>query len=192
MEISREDTSASHHPVTYIIRRRVKVGRHAEFEDWLAGINRAALRFDGHLGVNVIRPSDPSTDDYVIIWRFDSYDNLKGWEDSALRKEWLDRSWEMTEGSPDIQKLAGLEFWFTTPPAMTTLSPPPKGKMAIAVIIALYPLLMVLHFLLNPVFVLVPLAYPLQLLVTVIIAVYIMTFFLMPFMTRLFARWLYS
>ncbi len=192
MEISRQDASPSDHPVTYIIRRRVKADRQTDFEDWLRGINCAALRFDGHLGVNVIRPSDPSMDDYVIIWRFDSHDNLKRWEDSAVRKDWLDRSTGMTEGSPDIQRRTGLEFWFTTAPVTATLSPPPKCKMAVVVIVALYPLLMVLHFLLNPLFALAPIPYPLQLLVTVVVAVFIMTFFLMPFMTRLFARWLHS
>lgn len=72
------------------------------------------------------------------------------------------------------------------------LPPPPKRKMAVFVIVALYPLLMALHFLLIPLFVLAPIPYPLQLLVTVIVGVFIMKFFLMPFMTRLFAHWLHS
>src|SRR6185295_1551746 len=191
MERSAQDSSSIDQPVTYVIRRRVKAGSQSEFDDWLKGINEAVRDFRGHLGADVIRPVDPSCDDYVIIWRFDSYANLKQWEDSQVRKDWLDRSWHLSVGTPDIQKLTGLEFWFSLP-GDPTKAPPPKRKMALVVILALYPLLMVLHLLLNPVFVLFPLPYPAQLLVTVIIAVLIMTFFLMPFMTRLFSRWLYG
>lgn len=35
MEISPQDASSSHHPVTYIVRRRVKADRQTDFEDWL-------------------------------------------------------------------------------------------------------------------------------------------------------------
>ena len=192
MDIPRQNSPSLDQPVTYIIRRRVKTDCQTEFELWLTGINQVALKFDGHLGVNVIRPSDATAGDYVIIWRFASYANLKKWEDSTVRKDWLDKSWHLSTGLPRIQKLTGLEFWFTPPSGAAATAPPPKHKMAVVVMLALYPLLMILHLLLNPVFVLVPLPYPLQLLITVIIAVLIMTFFLMPFMTRLFAKWLYS
>lgn len=192
MEPPRQDRPADDQPVTYIIRRRVKTDCLAEFECWLTGINQVALKFDGHLGVNVIRPADAATDDYVIIWRFDSYGNLKKWEDSAVRKDWLDRSWHLSVGQPTIQKLTGLECWFTPPPGTVAPAPPPKHKMAVVVMLALYPLLLTLHVLLGPVFSLFPFPHFIQMLITVIIAVLIMTFFLMPLMTRLFAKWLYS
>lgn len=176
-------------PVTYIIKRRVKPAHQAEFETWLAGINQAALIFEGHLAVNVIRPPDPARAEYVIIWRFDSYANLKKWEDSPVRREWLDRSWHLTEGDPEIQKLTGLEFWFTPPPNTKAAAPPLKYKVAIVVMLALYPLLLALNLILGPL--LEPLPGPIHTLITVTAAVLIMTFFLMPLMTRLLARWLY-
>jgi len=192
MDLPRQDAPTENQPVTYIIRRRVKSGCLTEFERWLAGINQAALTFDGHLGANVIRPADAATSDYVIIWRFDSYANLRKWEDSSVRKDWLDRSWHLSVGRPTVQKLTGLDFWFTAPHGATAPVPPPKHKMAVIVIVALYPLLITLHVLLGPIYALFPFPYFVQVLVTVIIAVLIMTFFLMPLMTRLFARWLYS
>jgi antibiotic biosynthesis monooxygenase (ABM) superfamily enzyme len=176
-------------PVTYIIRRRVKPERQAEFEAWLTGINQAATEFEGRLGVNVIRPTDPATADYVIIWRFNCYANLKKWEDSPVRQEWLDKSWQLTEGTPDIQKLTGLEFWFTPPPGTAAANPPPRYKMAIVVMLGLYPLVLALRLILTPW--LEPFPDPIKTLIIVIIAVLIMTYFLIPLLTRLLARWLY-
>jgi antibiotic biosynthesis monooxygenase (ABM) superfamily enzyme len=173
-------------PVTYIITRRVKAAHQAEFENWLTGINQAALTFTGHLGANVIRQTDAAIREYVIIWRFDSYANLKQWEDSPVRREWLNKSWHLAEGAPDIQKLTGLEFWFTIPPGSKPA--PPKYKMAVVVTLALYPLVLLLHVLLGPFIEFLPVA--IQTMITVVIAVLIMTFCLMPFMTRLLARWL--
>jgi uncharacterized protein len=47
-------------PVTAIVTRRPKRGKIKEFEEWMQGFIRESLRFEGHLGVNVIRPSDES------------------------------------------------------------------------------------------------------------------------------------
>lgn len=59
-------------PVTVSIARRVVAGREADYEQWVKGITAAAVKFRGHMGVNVIRPGSASTE-YVTIFRFDSY-----------------------------------------------------------------------------------------------------------------------
>src|ERR1044071_1280476 len=99
-------------PVTVIVTRRAKVGKSKEFEEWMDGILHAAMKFEGHMGVNVIRPTAPSRD-YTIIFRFDTYYNLTKWEQSDTRIEWLKKSLEIAEGEPVVEKQTGLEFWFT-------------------------------------------------------------------------------
>jgi antibiotic biosynthesis monooxygenase (ABM) superfamily enzyme len=184
---------ASEGPVTLIIRRRVKPGKETEYEAWLAGINREALKFPGHLGVNVLRPTADNApregrrSDYVVIFRFDGYDNLKRWEESDIRREWLERSQDLTEGEPEFHRVTGLESWFTLP--ALTMPAPARYKMAIVVILALFPLLLVLHLLLHPL--LDGHSVVLRTLITVVLAVLVMTYALMPAMTRLFAKWLY-
>ena len=45
-------------PVTDVVTRTPKRDKVAEFEEWLEGFIGESLRFEGHLGVNVIRPGD--------------------------------------------------------------------------------------------------------------------------------------
>ena len=61
-------------PVSVAITRRVKPGQTEAFEAWLEEIRDLAARFDGCMGMDVIRPADASTTTYVVIVRFDSYD----------------------------------------------------------------------------------------------------------------------
>ena len=60
-------------PVTTIISRKVKAGREAEYERWMAGICAAAPASPGYLGSEVIKPSSKSKPEYIIIFRFDSF-----------------------------------------------------------------------------------------------------------------------
>ena len=175
-------------PVTVIITRRVKPNREAECEAWFAGITQAALGFEGHLGVNIIRPHDHKRPEYVVVFRFDTYENLRRWEDSPLRAEWLRRAAPFTEGETEVQKITGLEYWFTLPqnPLRT---PPPRYKMALVTAIALYPLVNTVGPLLAPFTGNWP-AF-LQSLLPLLIVVALMTYLVMPLMTRLFAFWLY-
>lgn len=87
-----DDVSPSREgPVTVTVCRRVRRSHGAEYEAWLKGINKAATAFAGFLGVNVIRPSGNVGRDYVSIFRFDSYANLRAWQDSNERRAWLDK-----------------------------------------------------------------------------------------------------
>jgi antibiotic biosynthesis monooxygenase (ABM) superfamily enzyme len=67
-------------PITVIVTRTAKKGRIKEFKDWMDGIVHESLRFEGHLGVNIIRPVEHSKPEYVIIFRFNTLDNLLKWK----------------------------------------------------------------------------------------------------------------
>jgi uncharacterized protein len=73
-------------PITVIVTRIAKKGRIKEFEDWMDGIIHESLKFEGHLGVNIIRLVEHSRPEYVIIFRFNTLDNLLKWEKSRERK----------------------------------------------------------------------------------------------------------
>jgi antibiotic biosynthesis monooxygenase (ABM) superfamily enzyme len=78
-------------PITVIVTRTAKKGRIKEFEDWMDGIVHESLKFEGHLGVNIIRPVEQSRPEYVIIFRFNTLDNLLKWEKSQARRDWLEK-----------------------------------------------------------------------------------------------------
>jgi len=111
---SNEDSK----PVTVIVRRIAKKDKIKEFEEWLSGISKEVSRQEGSMGIDIIRPNtadnkDKSKLEYVIIFRFNSYENLAKWEKSPIRNEWLQKGRKLVEADPDVQKMTGLEFWFT-------------------------------------------------------------------------------
>ncbi len=174
-------------PVTVVLTRRVKPGREAEFEAWLEGITHAAMQFEGHLGVEIVRPTDHRHPEYGLIFRFASYEQLRKWETSEVRREWLARAHEMAEGEPQLKIVTGLEYWFT--PAGGP-HPPPPWKQALVTWLAIYPLASLIIFALQPVTAGWP--FLLRTLATTVLLVVAMTYLVMPHMTRLFSRWLFS
>lgn len=157
------------------------------------GIVHEAMKFEGHMGVNIIRPSDPSNPEYVVIFRFNTYENLTRWEKSEIRKEWLDKSKEVAEGEPTVEKQTGLEFWFTPrsgtgavgdkPPAA-----PPRYKMAIVVTGIIFILVSILLPQIRQLTIGLPVIA--STLVGVAIMVLLMTYVIMPSVTRLLKPWL--
>lgn len=72
------------------------------------GIIPEAMKFEGHMEVNTIRPPDVlSKPEYVIIFRFNTCENLTKWEKSEIRKEWLKKSTDVTEGEAKVEVQTG-------------------------------------------------------------------------------------
>ena len=190
-------------PITVIITRIAKKGRIKEFEHWMDGIIHESLKFEGHLGVNIIMPVEQSGPEYVIIFRFNTLDNLLKWERSQERKDWLEKSKDVVEGEDKVQKFTGLEFWFTphspyrakreannNEDSIPSVNVPPRYKMVLVTVGILFVLL---HTLIPP---LRDLTETLPLLLSdllgVIITVLLMTYLIMPSFTRLLKPWLYK
>jgi antibiotic biosynthesis monooxygenase (ABM) superfamily enzyme len=75
-------------PVTVEVLQQVKPGFEAEFEQVLHDLIQVAEVFEGHLGVNIFRPSDSSHPEYRIVFKFDRMSNLRRWEASSDRQRW--------------------------------------------------------------------------------------------------------
>jgi uncharacterized protein len=180
-------TETGDDPVTVMISRRIKPGRETDFEGWLAGITQEAHRFSGYLGANVIRPSSTTQPEFVTIFRFDSYTNLMQWENSDVRQRWLKVADEMAEGENQIQRLSGLEFWFTPP---NRSAAPPRYKMTIILTLVIF----VLSLVFTPLVKTLLKDFPpiLSQLITVVIQVVLMTYLILPYFTQLLSRWLFA
>jgi len=70
------------------------------------------------------------------------------------------------------------------------MNPPPKYKMAVVIWLSIYPSITLLLYFLGSSLTALPLM--LRTLVLTLILVPTMVFGLLPFMTRVFARWLYK
>jgi len=153
-------------PVTVVISRKVQPECKVAFEEFISGITAAAATFEGHLGVNISHPSTPE-DEYKIVFKFDRASNLRIWQKSETRSQWLARAESLCLVS----------------------SRPPRYKMAVIVLITILPIKILNKFTLVPL--LSSLPFLLRSLITSIIMVLMMAFVIMPRMTRLFSRWLY-
>src|SRR5215213_10826999 len=113
--MSKEDNNSTKHsnPVTVIVKRIAKKDKIKEFEEWLSGISKEVSKQEGNMGIDTIRPTDKSKLEYVVIFRFNNYDSLTNWEKSTIRNEWLQKGRKLAESDYDVQKMTGLEFWFT-------------------------------------------------------------------------------
>ncbi len=127
-------------PVTATVTRRVKPGHEPFYERFLEGIIAAAIQFPGHLGVEVFRPKTASSDEYRVVYRFDTREHLQAWLDSDERAAWLERAEPHVIGPMGTQVLTGLETWFTLP-GHPGVPPPPRYKMAILTWITIFPLI---------------------------------------------------
>ncbi len=174
--------------VTVVVRRTIRPDATAAFEAWLRGVIGVASGFDGHGGVEVIRPAPgAASQDWVVVFRFDAQAQLDAWNASAERAEWLAKVEPMTLSS-SIETVTGLEFWFTLPGHAAT-KPPPPWKMALVTVIGLFPLVLWVAPLLGRAFGALP--GPLATLATVVVMVGLMTWVVMPLLIRLFRPWLF-
>ncbi len=186
-------------PVTIIVKRIAKKDKIKEFEEWLSGISKEVSRQQGSMGIDVIRPIDnnQSKPEYVIIFRFNNYDNLIKWEESLIRNEWLQKGKELVEGHADVQKQTGLEFWFTpyfkdkSSSHLLSPSSPPRYKMVIVTTIVISILLSTLVPQINTLTEMLSIPFQLRFVIGIAITVTLMTYLIMPLLTKLLKPWLF-
>jgi uncharacterized protein len=145
-------------------------------------------RYPGHLGAQVFRPESASAGEYRIVYRFDTAEHLRAWLDSDEHAAWLERAEPHVIGPIHRQVLTGLETWFTVPGRQGT-RPPPPYKMAVLTWITIFPLITLVVVVLGPLLDGLPLVA--RLAITTAVTVPIMTWLVMPRVTRLLRGWLY-
>jgi uncharacterized protein len=173
--------SPSNPPVTVDVLQKVKPGCEAEFELVLADLIVAAKAFEGHLGANVFRPVDRANPEYRVVFKFDQLSHLQQWERSQIRRKLLERVGGLTIGESKWQTITGLETWFT-------IVPPPRYKMVLITCLAAFPSGNAVNFL----FQFLPAQPPLlSSSLQTLVLLSLMTYVIMPRVTRLFSGWLY-
>jgi uncharacterized protein len=174
-------------PITVVVRHRIRRGKEPEFEEWLRGLSKEALRYPGHLGFSIVRPSDARNPEYTVLFRFDNLEHLEEWENSQVRREWIARLAPLAARSYRRERHTGLEVWFTPPVGSLQ---PERYKLVLVTLLSLYPLVLGAQAFVAPLMGNWPIA--LRTLVTTFIMVCLMTYVVMPFTTNLFSRWLYG
>ena len=190
-------------PITVSIRREVDPERISEATAWVqTGVNLAA-KYPGFLGSGWVRAGEGSQV-WHMLYRFENEATLEAWEGSAERTWWL----SMGEGfvrSERSKRRTGIEGWFDDPAtgsvpvpdaaasaSLDELPPaPPRWKQAVTIWLGFFPVNLVFTLLVTAY---LPgwneLAVVWKVLVTTLLLTPVMTFWALPFVTRMLRRWL--
>jgi antibiotic biosynthesis monooxygenase (ABM) superfamily enzyme len=175
-------------PVTVSITRRVDGNRLAEVTHWVqSGVNLANT-YDGFLGSGWVR-AHADSDEWHMLYRFADADTLEAWEASDDRAEWLYEGRELVEVAR-VERRTGIEGWFDAPQPGVPAAPP-RWKQAVRIWLGFFPLSLLFTTLVTS---FVPIWHELWPIATVLITTLCltptMTYFLLPFVTRLLQPWL--
>ena len=171
-------------PIHVAITRRVKPGRETEFQQALREFFQTSFAHGGVLGATMLVPP-PGSDsrEFGILRTFADEKERDDFYASPMFKAWEERCQPLTDGGWSYRELHGLEAWFRSPH-----NPPPKWKMVIATFLGVFPLAMVLNLTLGPAIREWP--FVLRNAVFNAAVVMLLSWAVMPIVTRLLHRWL--
>lgn len=166
------------------ITRRVRPGCEQELEDAVAKISLEAEREPGAEGAFLLRPAEPGSRDYGILHTFTSRAARDRFFASEPYARFTEAIAPLVEGPPRRRDIRGLEGYFVAPSA----GGPPAWKMALITWLAVNPAVFVCIRVVKAVLGEQPELVELLVGNTLVIA--LLTWVLMPALTRIFARWL--
>lgn len=118
------------------------------FIEWQHGISAVAESFAGYQGTEVYPPANGQGTEWVSVVHFDDDLSLERWMQSPQRAEWVSRL-QGKVGEFEVKTLkGGFSDWFTG--LKETGADVPSWKMALTVLIGLYPTVMLLNIFVAP------------------------------------------
>ena len=175
--------------VTAVLTHHVRPGREAGYEEWLKGIAADAGNCTGYLGAHILRPELGVSSDHVIVVQFETCQQLDAWMQSETRRGWIERVQPLIREPESVKVLTGLEPWFQLP-GQPRPPAPKRYKQALLVWFAVAGLSLLVGPLVGAVLPGVPQV--LHILISTGITVALLTYWVMPLLTRRFKGWLFT
>jgi antibiotic biosynthesis monooxygenase (ABM) superfamily enzyme len=178
--------------VTVAITRRADPSRTAEMVAWVNAGSTLAEDFPGFLGTGWVRP-DEGSDEWHMLYRFADAEALRNWEESPQRRWWLSSAEGFVEQTR-TERRTGIEGWFDPPierevrPAGSTPAAPPRWKQAVTIWLGFFPVSLLAAVTLNRLP--VDLNVVLRTLISTACLTPVMTYLVLPQVTRLLQPWL--
>ena len=165
-------------------------GKEREWEQSIGDLMRTSSTFPGYLGSIFLRPESSHQPHYRVYTKFDTVGNMQRWYDSVERLEKVSRLHPFEQQPAEVKQLTGFETWFTSAEDGTAATTtPPKYKMFFVVWLAVFGTVLPLIAVLKPVMVSLPSLIASAILSAISVAM--MTWVVLPLLTRLFKGWLY-
>lgn len=179
-----------------VIARRPKATFEAAFQAWAEGIYRVMAEQPGFQSYQAVPPVPGEARDWYFVFTFDTHENLKNWLESETRARWHALSMPLTEGPGHTRVMSGMEILFGLPSPEES-DPPAVWKLALATEIGLAPTVFAVGLLLMNLGFYAAWGQAglwgnwWQVLLSTAICVSLMTWVVMPLLTRVLRRWLY-
>lgn len=171
-----------------VIVHRVPPGRTEQFLELQRGITEAARTFPGYQTTDVYPPTERQQSEWVVVIHFDGPKSLERWLDSPVRAEWIGKL-RKELGDFRLKTLPlGFGAWFASLVNGSEVPLPPSWKIALSVLLALYPTVMVLAIVVGPS--LTPLGLALSMLISNALSVSILQWGVTPALRPLLRPWL--
>ena len=183
-----QSADAEDAPITVVVVRHARPGCAAVFEKLVHDMFKIRNQIPGHLSTDFVRPTEPNSTAYTIIFKFDRMSHYQQWLDSPERVVWLERVAQFTEGAPAYQYHPGLEAWVTLPDEPGGRSPD-KYKTVAVTWLAIYPLALGVSTVIAPITTGWSPVAGIALLTGIVVPT--LGYGLMPVITWLFRDWLY-
>jgi uncharacterized protein len=174
-------------PVAAVITSSVSPDHIEEFKAWQQSMDLAQRKFPGYLGSESFPPVAEVTRDWTVVFRFDTEEHLECWLKSDVRKQLIASS-DQEFQSFDLKKLSSTyNGWF--PPASEDQASPPAWAMAMVVVMALYPTVMLCGKATAPA--LQGVSFASNIFLNNVLGTIVLTWFSMPLANKLMKWWLY-
>src|SRR5262249_34166420 len=174
--------------VAKVFKHRSRRHNVDDYRAWRRKTIAVQARYPGYLATDSFEPRGSLQDEWIDIVRYDTAEHLDGWVNSQERKDLLKELGPLVE-DVHAHRLTGLEGWFTLnrkPGEPVAVTPP--WKQALAVLVALYPTVMLLGILVNPFMRRLPLV--VQMLIGNVLSIAALTWLVRPGVSRLLSFWL--
>jgi antibiotic biosynthesis monooxygenase (ABM) superfamily enzyme len=171
-------------PVTAVASFRILPGHEAAFARGYERLLDLINDFDGFLRAQLFPPVEGVQDESVIVFSFESREQLDAWLESDERHVSLARLDEHLDGERQVNVVGGFGGWFSIGEGRVK-----TWKQAAIVLLALYPTVLVLNEVLGWI---MPddVPYLLDILIGLVLGVATLSWILMPRLTKLLDGWL--
>jgi antibiotic biosynthesis monooxygenase (ABM) superfamily enzyme len=170
-----------------VVVQRVPPAAADAFLEWQRDASRAAGGFAGYRGTDVFPPPAGRGDEWVVLIHFQDEESLARWLDSPERNQRIEEL-RAKIGDFDLKTVGdGFGPWFSSKGQSN--APAPDGwKMALTVLLALFPTVMLLTIFVGPLT--SPLGFAASMLIGNALSISILQWGVMPLLTKWLDPWL--
>lgn len=169
-----------------VISQKIAPEKSQAFLDWQKLMTEASSKFHGYERTEVFPPEEGLHEEWITLVRFDSKTNLDNWISSKARAE-LNARFNQEFGEFKMRRIGqGFDMWLQ-PSQVVKI---PSWKMAMTILVALYPTLLFLQALITfPLFSNFPHVW--KMLASIVLSVSAMQWLVVPFTVKYLKWWHY-